>query len=188
MAEFIQHVFQEVNISTENLQGFFGAPPTNIRIGVDVSKRRTSRFSTSYLFQLHRTLSFTDDISVDLLWYSPRLNIWNGYNNRFQVSGGEFASEQSFPVGRMLKPIVWDAAGRNEKTFGVEIQAFRLPNERIEDFHLYFGTLMLDTSTNTWRTYEVTNWHMFQEIHSKWNQEDRKWSQEAPSREEKRSE
>lgn len=189
MAEFRQHVLPEVNVLTEDLQRFQGILSTNNSIAVQVSKRQTSRFSTTYVLRLDTALTISD-INVTVLFYSPRLNILNGYKTRFQVYG-EVPDDVPFPVGRMLKPVVWDAASNlgNAKHFGVEIQPFSLDNEEIETFRLYFGTFICDTSTNIWRTHDVTNWQMFQEIHSAWVREEIKWSQEnAPGREEKISE
>lgn len=166
-----QHIFPEVEISTKDLQGFFGVPSTNKSITVRISKRKTSRISTTYVLKLIPTLTF-QDINVTVLFYNPQLNIWSG--DKFKVGAGDkVPDDDSFPLGRMLKPIVWDAedTNRRAKHFGVEIQPYNLDNEENEAFRLYFGTFMWDRSTNTWRTIDPMQWQMFLEIYSAWNKE-----------------
>ena len=193
---FSQHILfsnastEDLDALTEDLQRFQGILSTNNTIGVQVSKQRTSRFSTTYFFRLDSVLTIDEDIDITVLSYSPRINMLNGSTNRFQVVANEFEDNETdgipLPVGRMLKPIVWDAG--DAKQFGVEIKPFSLDDE-IEAFHLYFGTFMWDTSTNTWHTNDVTHWQMFQDIHSAWVRENSRWSQgNAGGREEKRSE
>ena len=191
MAAFRQHILLG-NASTEDLQCFQGILLTNNTIGVQVSKKVSrSKRSTTYLLRLDSALTIYDDIDITVLSYSPRINILNGFKNRFKVVANEFKHNETddipLPVGRMLKPIMWDAG--DAKQFGVEIQPFSLDDEEeIEAFHLYFGKFMWDTSTDTWHTNDVTHWQMFEEIHSAWCRENSLWSQEnSPGREEKRS-
>lgn len=175
------------SFTEEDLQGFVGTLTlsSNNPIGVQVFKQQTSSRSrfTTYFFRLNRVLTIEDDINTTVLSYSPRINMLNGYKNMFQVEACEYEDDDEtdddetvfIPVGRMLQPIVWDKG--DAKQFGVEIVPFILDGEEIEAFHLNFGTLMWDTSTNAWHTNDVTHWQMFQEILSAWDAENIRWSQ-----------